>query len=223
MSCERPLVLRLTFLAAVAVRVLLGREASAQATVGVTVGGSSQAAGKSDRPYLGPPFGGTSRAIVGNVDLPIGRNACVGGEISLAGDISGVQSQRALNGNNTVVSTHHDSVFSGVFKLTTPRGIPVRVATVFGAGLAHRHTHRTGTFLGTFPPFERRPVDYVVADLAITATVGADVSVRVTEHVGVLAVGRIHRILDDDRDFGAVKRGVSSTIARYGGGMQVRF
>jgi len=199
--------------------------AGAQVTVGATAGQSHQAEGKSDWPYLGPGFGGSSLAGIGMIDVGIGSHVSVGGEVSLAADISGTQNQRAPGGNNRFVSDHHDTVFSGLLKLGTPSSERVRAMAVVGGGLAQRRTERTGTFARDFTlvaettPFHDTLTDYVWA-----LTAGVDIAVGLSDHVALLGIGRLHQLRDSDlRTDGVVNRGVSSTILRYGGGIQVRF
>lgn len=197
---------------------------SAQVTAGGAVGFSTQAKGASDVPYLGPTFGGTSVATIGMVDVVVARNASVGGELSTGGAISGTQSQRASGGANAFVSRHRDTVFSGTVKLGTPFAAPVRASAMIGAGLAYRHTARSGAFSSAFPPTVTGPFEETVSDVAFALTGGGEVLVAMTDHVGLLAAGRIHRLKDDDRrPDGVVKRGVSSTILRYGIGALIRF
>jgi len=198
--------------------------ARAQVLVSGAAGASVQGAGESDVPYLGPPFSGTAVSLLGAVDVVVLPIVSVGGEASLAGDISGTQTQRASGGVNNFVSDHHDHVFSGTVKVGTPFDRRARVSAVGGLGVAQRHTSRTGTTSIGFPtavtsPFETTLIDYVLA-----ATVGADVVVALTGRVAILAAGRIHWLKDDDREpDGVVKRGVSSTILRGGAGVLVRF
>jgi hypothetical protein len=48
--------------------------------------------------------------------------------------------------------------------------------------------------------------------------------VRLGDRAGVVVAGRLHYLLDDDRqDDGVVERGVSSIIFRVGAGLYVRF
>ena len=203
---------------------LSAAEVDAQVTVGAALGQSHQGAGASDLPYLGPGFGGTSLAGVGMIDVAIGSRASVGGEISLAGDISGAQNERVPGGGNTLVSAHHDTVFSGVLKVGTPLNQRVRAAAVIGGGIAQRHTERNGTFGPFSPPFTSSPVHETLSDTVFALTGGVDVAVGLTDHVALLAVGRLYHLKDNDRQAsGVVHRGVSSTILRYGGGLQVRF
>jgi hypothetical protein len=197
----------------------------AQVIVGAAVGQSHQAEGKSDSPYLGPGFGGSSLAGIGMVDVPIGPHVSVGGEVSLAADISGTQNQRASGGNNHFVSDHHDTVFSGLLKIGTPSSERVRATAAAGGGIAQRHTERTGTFgTGFFPNVTTSAFHDTLTDYVWAFTAGVDVSVGLSDHVGLLGIGRFHQLKDNDlRSDGVVNRGVSSTIFRYGGGIQVRF
>ena len=210
-------VLSLLFTSAVEVR--------AQVSVGATLGQSGQGEGASDVPYLGPPFGGSSAAMLGMVDVALAPHVSIGGEMSLAGTIHGSQSQRAGFGvSNDFISEHRDNVFGGVVRFWTPDGEPVRAAVAVGAGVAQRHTVRTGTTRSSFPPFTSTPFSDTLSDVVLAYTLGGDIVVRVTDRVGALASGRVHRLRDDDRQpDGVVHRGVSSTIYRYGGGLQVRF
>lgn len=196
----------------------------AQMLAGAAVGASRQTAGESSLPSFGLPFGGTAVATLGLIDFTIGRRATIGGEVSVAGSISGQQSQRTSVAANTFVSRHHDSVFSGVLKVGTPIDAPVRAAVAVGAGPAFRHTARTGTTGSLFPPGSRMPFSETVSDLVFSYSIGGDVEVRVARRVGVLAVARWYQLRDNDRQSdGVVKRGVSSTIVRYGFGAAVRF
>jgi hypothetical protein len=198
--------------------------AASQTFVGAAVGASMQGEGASDQPYLGPPFGGTSGAIVAMVEFAPARNVAFGGEVSLARAISGMQSQRASGGINTFVSEHRDSVFSGTFKVGTPFPAPVRVAFVLGAGVAERHTARTGAFDTQFGLRPSTLFSETLTDWVLALTVGADLGALLTRHVGLLGIARVHRLKDDDRrPDGVVNRGVSPAIVRLGGGVQLRF
>jgi hypothetical protein len=198
--------------------------APAQTFVGAAVGASTQGEGASDQPYLGPPFGGASGAVVAMADFAPARNVAAGGEVSLAGAITGTQSQRASGGSNTFVSEHRDTVFSGTFKVGTPFDAPVRVAFVLGAGVAERHTARTGAFNPGFGLRPSTPFTETLTDWVPAFTVGADLGASLTRHVGLLGLARVHRLKDDDRlPDGVVKRGVSSAIVRLGGGVQLKF
>jgi hypothetical protein len=49
-------------------------------------------------------------------------------------------------------------------------------------------------------------------------------AIRYADHAAVLLAGRLCQLKDDDlKPDGVVKRGVSSTIVRCGGGLQLRF
>jgi hypothetical protein len=199
-------------------------EVEAQVTVGGAVGASTQSAGASDIPYLGPSFGGTSVAALGMIDFALGRYATIGGEASLASAISGEQSQRTSSNTNAFVSRHTDSIFSGVLKLGMPVGEAVHAAFVLGGGGAYRRTARQGTTASIFPPTSRSPFSDTVSDAVFAYTLGGDLDVGVTPRIRILGVVRWHRLLDDDRlSSGVVKRGVSSKILRYGVGAKFRF
>jgi len=53
------------------------------AVAGITIGGSSQAVGDSDQPYLGPGFGGTTWSSVAFGEAVVRHHWSVGGEASL--------------------------------------------------------------------------------------------------------------------------------------------
>jgi hypothetical protein len=197
----------------------------AQVVVGAALGQSHQAEGKDDSPYLGRPFGGSSLAAIGMVDVPIGSHVSVGGEVSLAANMSGTQNQRASGGNNHFVSDHRDTVFSGLVKVGTPSSERVRAMVVVGGGIAQRRTDRNGTFSTSFAVIDTtRPFHDTLTDYVWALTAGVDIAVGLTDHVALLGVGRFHQLRDNDlRPDGVVNRGVSSTIFRYGGGLQVRF
>jgi len=95
------------FAAVVAVSVFAFRvaDAGAQVLVGAALGQSHQEAGASDRPYLGPGFGGTAISGIGMIDVSVGSHVSVGGEVSAAGSISGAQSERVAGGNNALTTT----------------------------------------------------------------------------------------------------------------------
>ena len=120
-------------------------------------------------------------------------------------------------------TAYRDNVFNGLVKFWTPHGERVRAAVVVGAGVARRHTVRTGATRSSFPAFTSTPFSDTLSDAVPTYTLGVDVVVRVTDRVGVLVSGRLHRLQDDDTlPDGVVRRGVSSAIYRYGGGLQSR-
>ena len=215
-----------TVIILVALATLFAYPASgeAQATVSVVAGLSAQAEGQSDSPYLGPGFGGTSLAGLGMIDVGVGPRATVGGEVSLAGDITGTQNQRAPGGGNAFVSAHHDTVFSGVVKIGAPLDRRVRASGVIGGGIAQRHTERDGTFVPFNPAVPSSPFQASLSDYVLAFTVGIDIAVGLTNHAALVGVGRLYQLKDNDRDAsGVVHRGVSSAIVRYGGGLQLRF
>jgi hypothetical protein len=191
---------------------------------GGAVGASFQAEGESDSPYLGPGFGGTTPALVLFVDAPMTSRFAVGGELSWARDISGEQSQRVPGGSNIFLSNHHDTVMSGTVKLGSPRDAAVHAAVVGGAGLARRHTHRVGRLFRNSPPFEGPAFEETITSVVPAFTGGIDTVVRLGSHAGVVIAGRLHYLLDDDRqDDGVVERGVSGVMFRFGVGLHVGF
>jgi hypothetical protein len=55
-------------------------------------------------------------------------------------------------------------------------------------------------------------------------TAGLDVAVGLTPHAGFIAAGRLYQLKDSDLQAdGVVRRGVSSTVFRFGAGLQIRF
>ena len=204
--------------------LLNATKANAQVLAAAALGQGYQAAGKSDSPYLGPGFGGTSLAGIGMLDVAAGSRVTIGGEVSLAGDITGTQNQRTSGGSNAFVSAHHDTVFSGVVKIGTLLDQQVRASAVIGGGIAQRHTERDGTFVSSNPMVPSSPFHESLSDSVLAFTVGIDVAVGVTNHAAIVGIGRLYQLKDDDRDAdGVVHRGVSSTIVRYGGGLQLQF
>ena len=208
----------------ISVLCLAARDARGQTTIGVAAGASRQAAGASDIPYLGPPFGGTSAEVIGMIDFRLARNMTLGGEGSLATGITGNQSQRASTTTNAFTSRHSDSVFSGVLKIGTPIDGRLHAAFAVGGGAALRRTKREGTTASIFPPSARLPYSDTISDVVFAYSLGGDVDVRITPRIRILGVVRWHRLLDNDRaDNGVVKRGVASTIVRAGAGVKIRF
>ena len=196
----------------------------AQTVVGGAFGVSNQTEGASDIPYLGPPIGGRTTSALGLIDFPFRRNTTIGIEASTSGALVGNQTQRAGTASNAFESRHRDSVFSGTFKFGKSFGSRVRAAAVAGGGLAWRRTARSGTTQSVFPPSSRQPFNDTVSDFVLAYSLGGDVGVRVTDRVGVIAIGRWHRLRDDDlANDGVVKRGISSTIVRFGAGATFRF
>jgi opacity protein-like surface antigen len=210
--------------AALLLPALAAPAAEAQVTVGAAIGQANQASGKSDSSHLGPGFGGSSLAGVGMIDVAIRPRVAVGGEVSLAGDIGGAQRERAPEGDNALISEHHDTVFSGVLKIGTAQDQRVRASAVVGGGIAQRRTERNGTFLPFLPSSRSSAVHEQLSDYVLAFTGGFDVAVGLSAHVALVGVGRLYQLKDDDREgSGVVHRGVSSTIVRYGGGLQIRF
>jgi hypothetical protein len=201
---------------------------SAQTTIGAVAGASRQAAGASDLPYLGPPFGGTTAAFIGLIDFPISdgdakRSMSFGAEASVSGATSGDQSQRSSATTYAFTSRHRDSIFSGTFKLGLRSG-RAQAAAVVGAGGAYRRTAREGTSAPLIPPSARSDYSAVVSNFVPAYSFGGDVAVRLTDRLRLLALARWHFLRDDDRDDnGVVKRGVSSRLFRAGAGAAWRF
>ena len=198
--------------------------ADAQTVVGGAVGVSNQAAGASDLPYLGRGFGGTAFAAVATIDRDVRRHLSIGGEVSTAAAIAGDQSQRTAGATNAFESRHRDTVFSATAKVFAPIGNRLRVAAAGGAGTAWRRTSREGTTASLFPPASRSPFSETLSNFVFAYTVGADVTFRLAGRVSILALGRIHKLRDDDlQDDGVVRRGVSSTVYRAAIGAQWHF
>jgi hypothetical protein len=222
--CYPPVMRIAAAVAAAALSVLPAQQARGQTAVGVAAGASRQEPGANDLPYLGPPFGGTAAALIGMVDHRIGSVITIGGEASLAGAISGDQSQRASPSTRAFTSSHRDSVFSGVFKIGTPLERRLHGAFALGGGLGYRRTAREGTTAPLVPPSTRSPYSEVISDLVFAYSLGGDVDVRISERIRILVVARWHLLHDDDlQDDGVVKRGVSSTVFRAGAGISWRF
>jgi len=198
--------------------------ADAQTVVGGAVGVSNQAAGASDLPYLGRGFGGTAFAAVATIDRDVRRHLSIGGEVSTAAAIAGDQSQRTAGATNAFESRHRDTVFSATAKVFAPIGNRLRVAAAGGAGTAWRRTSREGTTASLFPPASRSPFSETLSNFVFAYTVGADVTFRLAGRVSILALGRIHKLRDDDlQDDGVVRRGVSSMVYRAAVGAQWHF
>lgn len=192
--------------------------------VGAAVGGSSQSPGKSDRPYLGPGFGGTTESAVIFGDAVLRSVFSVGGEASPAGNLSGEQVERVPGGANQLSSTHRDSIFSGVVKARWSPVSRIQIAGGGGAGLAHRHTVRTGNFVRDFPAGLAGPVAETLTDNVLALTGLVDATVLLNGRFGIAALFRVYKLHDEDRlPDGVVKRGVSSVVVRYGAGGLVRF
>jgi hypothetical protein len=194
----------------------------AQSTIYAAIGAHHQGKGDSDAPYLAPPFGGNATAFVAGVDREVSRHLTVGLEASLAGAISGQQSQRASRGSNTFVSEHRDVVVSLLLKpaVTSAFG---SFGLALGGGVAIRRTNRDGYFVD-FPVPTATPFNQTLTSAKLQGTIGADAALPITSHIGLLAVGRMHFLADDDRvGGGVVHRGVGSVLVRGGVGAVVRF
>ena len=198
--------------------------AEPKGAVGGTLGLSARPAGASAGPYLGPGFGGTSLGSVIFVDADLSPRISVGGEVSIAGDITGLQDERVPAGSTTLLSQHHDTVVSGVLKLKMPATNRFQISAAGGLGLARRQTNRTGTFASFSAPFVSTPVTENLSDTVLAVTGGLDGVFAINSRVGVLALVRVHYLADNDLvPDGVVHRGVSSLILRCGIGARVRF
>jgi len=206
------------------IAVFAARGAVAQTVGGGAVGVSHQAAGASDLPYLGRGFGGTAFAVFATIDRDVRRHVSIGGEVSTAAAITGDQSQRTSGATNAFESRHRDTVFSATAKVFAPIGDRMRIAAAGGTGGAWRRTLREGTTASLFPPASRSPFSETLSTVVFAYTFGADVTFRLAGRVSILALGRIHKLRDDDlQDDGVVRRGVSSTVYRAAVGAQWHF
>jgi hypothetical protein len=157
------------------------------------------------------------------IDVPVGATVSLGAEASLATPISGRQRRRVAGGNAQFVSRHDDTIISMNLKAGTPFASRVRTAAIGGVGVAVRHMSRVGT-LGqgfgsrtTFSPYADSLTSLVPA-----VTGGFEVAARVSERVAILVGGRVHYLVDNDRDSsGVVRRGVSPVVARLSAGVQI--
>jgi hypothetical protein len=67
-------------------------------------------------------------------------------------------------------------------------------------------------------------VEQSLSDAVFTTTFGFDAVLAVSPRTALVWTGRFHLLNDDDRDpCGVVRRGVSSSVARFAGGGQFRF
>lgn len=194
-----------------------GPAAEQHVDFGGVIGPSFQAQGDSG-------FDGSAIAGIVFIDRDISNRRSLGAETSLSADIRGRQLQRAPGGTNDLNSRHHDTVFSGLFKLKVVSLDRAHVAAVGGAGLAWRHTIRAGTFRSDQPPFTTTPVEQILSNVVFAATLGFDGAVAVGPRTDLVFIGRIHFLVDDDRNpTGGVRRGVASRIGRFGGGARFLF
>jgi hypothetical protein len=68
------------------------------------------------------------------------------------------------------------------------------------------------------------PTLSAIAAVAFLLLAAAEAGAQLLAGAALVGVGRLYQLKDDDRDWsGVVHRGVSSTILRYGGGLQLRF
>ena len=205
------------------------RAAERPVTLGAAVGASTQGAGKSDLPYLGPPFGGTAVGSIVFIDAERYTTWSFGAEMSLATAITGMQRSRGNPSlgsfvTNTFVSNHKDLLFSGTVKAKTPANARFQTAAAAGFGLAIRQTDRVGTSTSVFPPVRTAPFHETVSDWVPAAMFGADGAIALSRRISVLIVARLYALIDDDKlPEGVVRRGVSSRVFRYGVGGLVRF
>jgi hypothetical protein len=200
------------------------RAADAQITAGATAGPSTQREGDSDRPYLGPGFGGTTIGGVAFIDAALAERLSLGGEVSLGADVKGRQTQRTSAGSNDLQSRHHDTIFSGVVKVKTPPTLKAQIGALVGLGVGWRRTIRSGTFRSDRPPFSTTPVDETLSNAVLAATFGVDGAIAISPRAAMLFTARLHLLKDDDRDpSGVVRRGVDSVVFRFGGGALIRF
>jgi hypothetical protein len=185
---------------------------------------STQPPGANDRPYLGPGYGGTNVGSVMFFDVDVSPTVSFGAEFSKGGTISGSQVERVSGGNNMLLNKHHDTLVHGVIKLKPRTTTGAYAAVVGGVGLALRQTERTRTFASSVRPVPMTPATQSLSDAVVAATGGVDGVFPISRRVGILALARVHYLIDEDRTSeGVVYRGVSSLIFRYGIGVHVGF
>jgi len=195
-----------------------------QTAIGVTVGLSSQNPGDSDRPYLGPGFGGSAVGAIAFADRVTSRRTDVGGEASVSGDIEARQQQRTSTGANDFRTRHRDAVFSAILKYRLVGIERAYVNGAVGGGVAWRHTVRDGTGRANSPPFDVSTVHQTLSNGVFAATLGLDGVVMIGLRTGFVFSGRVHLLADRDREpDGVVRRGVASTLVRVGGGARFAF
>lgn len=196
------------------------RLAQAQIAVGVTAGLSGQNEGDSSR-SLGTALGGLTF-----LDAALGERFSLGGEVSLAANIKGQRSRSESIGITNLQSRHRDTIFSGVAKVKVAQALKAQVDAIVGMGVSWRHTVRNGTFRSSLPPFSSVPVDETLSDAVFATTLGLDAMLNVSARTSMVFTARLHLLKDDDhRDdpIGFVRRGVGSSIFRFGGGGLIRF
>jgi len=200
------------------------RAANAQIAVGITVGPSVQPNGDSDAPRLRPGLGGTTIGGVTFLDAALGNHLSLGGEVSLGTDLKGGQIRSTSTALTGLSTRHRDTVFSGVLKVKMARALKAQIDGIVGVGASWRHTVRYGTFRSLVVPFTSAPVNETLSNAVLATTVGVDTMLNVSPRTAMLFTLRLHLLNDDDRDpSGFVRRGVESSILRFGGGALIRF
>ncbi len=205
--------------------IATARPAFAQdTTIGVGVGVFDRNEGRSDRPYLGPGYGGSGPSALLFYLRNTEARLTAGAEVLFPGTISGAQSQRTSGGENHLVSTHRDVVALGVAAFQSRYMSRLRLVGVVGGGFARRHTSRVGTFRAFGNQRPETPVVYRLADIVPAIGGGPNLVFAVSRTFGIVALARVHYLLDDDQtQDGAAERGVSSALVSFGFGTQVTF
>jgi hypothetical protein len=179
---------------------------------------SIQEPGKSDGPYMGPPFGGAAPGMVLGVRIPSSSATQLAVEASLARPIHGKQSGRGLG---TFLSSHTDRIFSALAAWTPTTTGSVVPTFLGGASVVLRHTTRMGT---PIPGSTFVTPSTVLDDTVVGIVGGVDGAVRISSRLSFMPTLRVHYLLDQDRrGDGVVKRGVGPFITRIGGGIGIRF
>jgi hypothetical protein len=203
--------------------------AAQQLTAGVAVGLSTQRHGDSDRTRLAPGLEGSSLAGLFFVDRVVRPRISIGGEMTVSGEIKGFQARQSANETIGFRSRHHDTIVSGMTKVNLftflppghRPGVRVELAAVTGLGFAWRHTIREGTTnqspCCTFAVSE-------LSNVVVAGTLGFDATFVFSPRTAMVVTGRYQLLNDDDRDAaGFVRRGVASTLFRFGFGMRFAF
>ena len=200
------------------------RAAHAQIGAGLTIGPSLQQKGDSDPINLGSGLGGTTVGGVTFLDAALGSHLSLGGEVSLGSDLKGGQVRLTPIGITSLSTRHKDTVFSGVLKGKIARASKAQIDGTVGLGASWRHTVRYGTSRSLVPPLTSSPVNETLSNAVFATTVGLDTMLNVSPRTAMLFTMRFHLLNDDDRDpSGFVRRGVESSIFRFGGGALIRF
>jgi hypothetical protein len=189
--------------------------AAAQVAIGGTAGVSAQS---------GSGLSGSALGGVFFLDRGISGRLTVGGEASLADEISGRDRQFFPDGDITFDTQHHDSRFSGIVKARAVDWQRLHIGPALGLGAAWRHTSRQGVFRQYANPSNSQLVRETLSDVVLAATVGFDASITFGPRAALVWTGRMHFLHDDDRDeHGDVRRGVASNVFRFGGGARLAF